>query len=166
MSNHSDLAAVFCGEANPVLAVRTRSGVAESVHRGSVCAVRWSRSGPVTVLARGNLRQTIYPRSALKYVQVLPLLESGAVQHFGFSDAELAVMCASHYAQPVHLATVRNILKKIGCSEADLRCGGHAPGCETSMYQYIRDSVTIDSCIDCSKEGNRCYNDVVLYDDF
>lgn len=92
----------------------------------------------IDTFSSGNIDQVIYPRSAMKYIQILPLLESGAVEHYQFTDEEIAVMCASHYSEPHHLAVVRAILSKIGVTEDDLACGGHAPGCEVSMYQYIR----------------------------
>lgn len=86
-----------------------------------------------------TLTNFFYPRSCLKYAQVLPLLESGAVEFFGFNDLEIAVMCSSHNAEPCHLATVRSILSKAGIDESDLRCGGHTPVSETAAFQYVRD---------------------------
>jgi L-asparaginase II len=44
----------------------------------------------------GNINQMFYPRSSMKYIQILPLLESGCVDHFGFTDDEISIMCASH----------------------------------------------------------------------
>ena len=69
--------------------------------------------------------------------QVLPLVESGALEHFGITQEELSVMCASHWGEPFHLAAVRSILAKIGCVEDDLECGGHSPE-EQCAYDYVR----------------------------
>lgn len=52
-------------------------------------------------------------------------------------EEELAVMCASHWGEPFHLSAVRSILVKIGCTEADLACGGHSPA-ERCAYDYVR----------------------------
>ncbi len=46
-------------------------------------------------------------------------------------------MCASHMGEPYHLAAVRGVLAKIGCSEGDLACGGHTP-LERCAYDYVR----------------------------
>lgn len=102
----------------------TRSGLIEKTHRGSVCLVN-EKDEPVFSL--GDVWQMIFPRSAMKYFQVLPLLESGAADEFGFTDQEIAVMCASHNAEDVHLEFTRSILKKAGLDESVLRCGPHSP---------------------------------------
>ena len=99
---------------NPILCFGTRSGIVETVHRGAICCVQIKDDGSSDILQSiGNIEQIFYPRSALKYVQVLPLLESGAIEYFGFSDEEVSVMCASHNAEPCHLEVVRSILQKI-----------------------------------------------------
>ena len=92
--------------------------------------------------AVGNIHQKFYLRSALKYVQILPLLESPAVEYFNFTDEELAVMCASHDSEPIHLKTVRDILTKIGLDETDLKCGPHTPMNICCAFDYIRNGVT------------------------
>lgn len=123
---------------NPVLCVGTRNGLPELIHRGAVCVVAADADGSYSIQhAVGNIQQWMYLRSAAKFVQVLPLVESGALSHFRFSEEELAVMCASHWGEPFHLAAVRSILGKIGCEEGDLGCGGHAP-MESCAYDYVR----------------------------
>ena len=125
--------------ANPVLCYATRSGITENVHRGVVCCVQVQPHNKYDVVySQGNIEQMFYPRSALKYVQILPLLESGAVEHFGFTEQELAIMCASHNSEAEHLVTVRSILAKAGISESDLRCGGHTPISEAAAFEYVR----------------------------
>jgi L-asparaginase II len=109
---------------NPVLATTTRSGLIETQFRGSVSIV--DEQGK-ELFALGHPNDYVYPRSALKYFQVLPLLASGAASFFDFSDQEIAVMCASHNAEQAHLETVENILKKTGLSAQELACGAHRP---------------------------------------
>lgn len=48
----------------------------------------------------------------MKFVQVLPVIETGAAKYFDFTDVEIAVMCSSHNAEPEHIAAVRSILHK------------------------------------------------------
>lgn len=130
---------------NPVLCYQTRCGIVENVHRGVICCVSITadtKQQPKVIYSNGNINQLFFPRSAVKYIQILPLLESGAVEHYGFTLEELAVMCASHSSSPVHLNAVRSILSKIGAHESDLRCGGHTPEFEEDTFEYIRNGTT------------------------
>lgn len=110
--------------ANPVLVEVYRGGVLESFHRGVVCIV--NAEGEI-VFSAGNSHQLCYPRSAMKFMQVLPLIMSGGMEHFGLTLEEIAVMCGSHNAEPEHLRVVRSILHKINCTEEDLECGAQYP---------------------------------------
>jgi L-asparaginase II len=98
---------------NPILCCTTRSGLVEMTHRGVFCCVKALPDRNHEVLfSAGNLEQLFYPRSSMKFIQVLPVIETGTAEHFGFTDTEISVMCASHNAEPEHLATVRSILTK------------------------------------------------------
>ena len=66
-------------------------------------------------------------RSAAKPFQALPLLEDGGAAHYGLGVEELALACASHSSEPVHLEVTDRFLAKIGCTEEDLACGPHPP---------------------------------------
>jgi L-asparaginase II/alkylhydroperoxidase/carboxymuconolactone decarboxylase family protein YurZ len=81
-----------------------------------------------TVARHGDPSRRAWLRSSAKPIQLLPLVEEGLVEEYGFSDAELAVMAASHSGQPFHLEAVRGVLAKAGLVEAMLGCGGHEPG--------------------------------------
>lgn len=110
--------------ANPILIEVTRGPLAESVHRGRAVAV--GADGHV-VASWGDHRSVVYPRSSNKALQALPLIETGAADAFGLSDAELALACASHRGEPVHTEAVAAWLARIGLSVDDLECGAHAP---------------------------------------
>ena len=75
----------------------------------------------------GDPASYVYLRSSAKPFQALPLVFSGAADAFGLTGEELAVACASHSAEPRHLAAVRSILRKAGLSEDDLQSGAHPP---------------------------------------
>lgn len=81
---------------NPVLCAESRNGIVESIYRGVVCLVKLNGASHDVIHASGNIKQMFYPRSALKYCQVLPLLESGCVEEYNFTLEEISVMCASH----------------------------------------------------------------------
>ncbi|MHB8584703.1 MAG: asparaginase [Thermoplasmatota archaeon] len=66
-------------------------------------------------------------RSSAKPFQAIPLVATGAADRLGLSDAEIAIACGSHNAEPRHREAVRSILRKAGVDESALRCGAHAP---------------------------------------
>src|SRR5262249_19650413 len=66
-------------------------------------------------------------RSAAKPFQALPLITSGGADRFGFTEDEIALACASHSGEPIHVQTVARMLEKAGFKEADLKCGAHLP---------------------------------------
>ena len=111
-------------DANPVLVEVTRGGAVESRHRGAFAVV--DTEGRV-VLSAGAVATPVFPRSTIKPIQALALLESGAADAFGLSDAELALACASHNGEPDQVATVTAWLGRLGLGAGDLECGGHAP---------------------------------------
>ncbi len=104
---------------NPVLVEVTRGTQVESQHRGSVSVIDADGS---TVLALGDVECRVFPRSAVKALQALPLIESGAADAFGFGDAELALACASHNGEPRHVETARAALAAAGLGELLLSC--------------------------------------------
>lgn len=109
---------------NPVLAEVLRGDQVESRHRGSV--VVCDASGG-QVLALGDVEAPVFPRSAVKSIQALPLVESGAADAYGFGNRELALACASHNGEPEHAALAQSMLERAGLSEANMECGTHWP---------------------------------------
>jgi L-asparaginase II len=101
-----------------------RGGRVESRHRVAVCVV--DAAGTLRA-ALGDVDRPIYPRSAIKPFQAVPLVETGAADRLGFSEAELALACASHSGRPEHTERVAALLQRLGLSEADLGCGPHEP---------------------------------------
>ena len=109
---------------NPVLVEVLRGGVVESRHSGAIAVVD---AGGSRVLAIGDVEQPIYPRSAVKALQALVLVESGAADRFGLTDQDLALACSSHNGEPDHVATAQRMLTRAGLDAAALRCGAHPP---------------------------------------
>ncbi|TKC91681.1 asparaginase [Trinickia terrae] len=101
--------------------------------------------------AFGNPHRPTLPRSAVKPAQALAVLETGALERFGFDDADLALMCASHSSEEAHLARARAMLAKAGVAESDLRCGGHPPISDEVWRAWIkRDFTPTPICSNCS----------------
>ncbi len=120
---------------NPILVELTRGPIVESVHRGSVAV---ADSAGKIVFALGDLDTPVYPRSSLKPIQALPLIESGAADAFGLGDEEIALACASHSGEPMHTTRVAAWLTRIGCGESDLACGAHPSRYEPVAEDMIR----------------------------
>jgi L-asparaginase II len=102
----------------------TRGEIVECVHFGALAVV--DTTGHL-VASYGDPKLVAYMRSSSKPLQVLPLIESGAVEAYSLTDQEIAVMCASHAGTDVHVSVVEGLQKKIGIEEADLMCGTHTP---------------------------------------
>jgi L-asparaginase II len=109
---------------DPVLVEVTRGGIVESFHRGAVAVV--DADGAVHT-AFGDIERPVFPRSAVKVLQALPLVESGAAERYGLSDEELALACASHGGEAPHVAAAASMLAKAGLDDAALECGAHWP---------------------------------------
>lgn len=109
---------------NPVLVEVTRGKVVESRHRGAIAVV--DADGAV-VAAIGDVARPVFPRSAVKALQALPLVESGAADALGYDEAELALACASHNGEERHVNSARIMLMKAGLDEDALECGSHWP---------------------------------------
>ncbi|MGF1596396.1 MAG: asparaginase [Acidimicrobiales bacterium] len=101
----------------------TRAGVVESVHR--VHAVVADRYGRLQVW--GDRRRPTIARSAIKSIQALPIVVSGAAAAFDLADHELALACASHSGESEHVVAVTAWLRRLGLSEEDLECGPDRP---------------------------------------
>lgn len=106
-----------------------RGGYPECYHEGILVVVddegreraRW-----------GDPQWTSFLRSSLKMMQAIPVVESGAADAFGFGPRHLALCCASHNGEPVHVQLAREILAGAGLPESALRCGTHAPAHDES----------------------------------
>jgi L-asparaginase II len=110
---------------NPVLVEIWRGDAVESQHRGAW--VLCDSSG-TAVDGVGSWRVPVFARSSVKSLQALPLLETGAAQRFGYSDAEVALALSSHNGEPCHTEPVAALLARLGLSVADLQCGAQQPG--------------------------------------
>ncbi|ANM14167.1 MULTISPECIES: asparaginase [unclassified Rhizobium] len=128
--------------------VTDRGGIVENRHRVHAAVV--DATGRL-LYALGNPERMTLARSAAKPAQALAILETEGFAGYGFDDADIALMCASHSSEERHIARTRTMLSKIKAEEADLRCGGHPSLSETVNRSWIKqDFVPTGVCSNCS----------------
>nr|WP_272212094.1 asparaginase [Marinicella sp. W31]MDC2877994.1 asparaginase [Marinicella sp. W31] len=107
---------------NPVLVEVTRGALTESRHRGMIAV---TDSAGSVVYSAGDIDAVVFPRSACKAIQALPLVESGAADAYGFGNREIALAASSHSGEDAHAALAADMLARAGRGVADLECGAH-----------------------------------------
>ena len=133
---------------NNAALVTYRGSLIENVHRAHVAIV--DEAGKLLYGFGDPLRITL-ARSAAKPAQALAVMETGAFNQFAFDDADLALMCASHSSEERHIDRTRAMLQKVKVSEADMRCGGHAPISDAVNKNWLkRDFTPTACCSNCS----------------
>jgi L-asparaginase II len=150
---------------NPVLVEVWRGSAVESFHRGAYAVV--DADGAV-VASRGDIERPVYPRSAIKILQALPLVEGGAADRFGLTSDELALACASHDGEAAHVQTAASMLSKAGFDDRVLECGTHWPYNEAAKLSLAAAGATPCAlhnncsgkhagfvCVGCMIAGNR-----------
>ncbi|MCC2113961.1 MAG: asparaginase, partial [Hyphomicrobiales bacterium] len=127
---------------DPILVEVTRGKAVESVHRGAIAIA--DPAGRL-VFAVGEYDRPVYPRSAMKALQAIPLVASGAADHFGFGNAELALACSSHNGEAAHVNTAAAMLAAAGCDVSALECGAHWPKRDADIAALHRAGETPDA---------------------
>ncbi len=120
---------------NPVLVEVTRSDRVESRHRGAIAICD---AHGKNILSIGEVDALVFPRSAVKAIQALALVESGAADACNFHARELALAQASHNGEPTHVDGVSAMLSASGLDETALECGAHPPSHAASARELIR----------------------------
>jgi L-asparaginase II len=120
---------------NPDLVEVRRGGLVESSHRGAVAVVD---ADGITALAVGDVARPVFPRSAVKPLQALLLIESGAADRYALTDEEIALACASHGGEPAHVDGVAGMLAKAGLDASALACGTHWPSAQAAAFALAR----------------------------
>ena len=111
-------------QANPILVELIRGNWVENRHRAAfiVCDAQGA-----VIASAGDVARPVFPRSAIKSMQALAMVTSGALERFALTDEELALACASHQGEAAHIAGVTSFLDHIGMGVEDLECGAHPP---------------------------------------
>lgn len=134
-------------QSNPILVEILRGGVVESQHRGVMLAVNTEGE---TLFSAGDSSQLIFPRSSLKLLQVLPLIEQGGIDVIKLSSKEVALACASHNGESIHVSAVEQWLSRLGLDAEDLECGQAMPINEATKLALV------GSGGDASRVHNNC----------
>jgi L-asparaginase II len=108
----------------PAVVEVTRGDLVESRHLVDVAVA--DADGRILRL-RGSGEDPVFPRSAIKALQALPFVQSGAADRFGLADRHIALACASHNGEPIHVEAAREMLTAAGLEPACLECGAHWP---------------------------------------
>ncbi len=117
----------------PILELK-RGNIVEAVHKGSIVVVD---SNGKTIASYGDLNMVAFLRSSGKPFQALPFVEHGGVEHYGYTEKELSLSCASHDGAHIHIETVKGMQAKVGIEENNLQCGGHLPSDPQMLREFI-----------------------------
>jgi L-asparaginase II len=114
---------------DPVLVEATRGNFTEARYRGAWAAC--TADGTV-VDGTGDIDRHFLPRSSIKMIQALPLVERGGADRYRLDAQRLALACASHQGSTAHAALAARWLAELDLSERDLMCGPQPPGDEAT----------------------------------
>ena len=120
------------------MVVVKRGNQVESKHAGSIAVV--DRDGNL-LYGLGDITKMTFSRSALKPVQAIPVLQSGAAERFLMTDKEIAICCGSHNGEEQHTHVVESMLFRIGLQEENLQCGPHPPYNQAHYLEMVRKQV-------------------------
>jgi L-asparaginase II len=112
----------------------TRGQIVESIHFGAIAVVD---SHGKLLYSCGDPQTVAFLRSSAKPFQALPFFERRGPEHFGLTQKEQALICASHEGSDEHVRTAEAIQAKAGIHESDLQCGVHMPGDATAYKALI-----------------------------
>jgi L-asparaginase II len=112
-----------------------RGPAIESVHFGAAAVA--NAAGDV-IYGWGNAEVVTFPRSSLKPIQAIALVETGAADALGLSSEDLALACASHRGEPMHTDRVAAWLDRLGLAESALACGPDYPAGQQAAMALIK----------------------------
>ena len=120
----------------PILCRVTRGELTESIHVAFAVAVDETRQ---PFYSTGDPQYLTCIRSSLKPFQAAASVKAGAVDAAEFNDDELALMCASHKGEKMHVKTAQSMLTKLGLTVDDYECGSHFPSDTLTRHRMIRE---------------------------
>ena len=113
------------------LVFQTRNDLIETTHHGIVVVL--SPEG-TTDLALGDMSQPFFARSALKPLQAIGTLKSGAP----LRGAQVAIACGSHQGTFEQMRAVQDVLQGAGVDATALLCPTAYPADARAHEQMVR----------------------------
>lgn len=130
-------------DANPLLVTTSRGSITENRHTGAFAIV--DADGAIRA-ACGDIARPVLPRSSVKMLQALPLMESGAAASARLTDEQLALACASHEGAPLHIDRVAAWLGAMGLDDSALLCGPQPPRDRAMKAARVPPSRLLNNC--------------------
>ena len=121
----------------PISCRVTRGDFTESIH--VAFAVIVDSEGQI-IFSTGDPHYLTCIRSSLKPFQAAASVKIGAVDAAGFNEKELALMCASHKGEKIHVDTALSMIKKLELKIDDFECGSHYPSDTITRHKMIREN--------------------------
>ena len=112
-----------------------RGDIEESIHFGAAAVV--NSSGDL-IHAVGNPALVTFPRSALKFIQAIALIETGAAHAYKLDQRHLSLACASHAGEQIHVDLVDDWLHLLGLNENNLACGADYPMEKQALFSALK----------------------------
>lgn len=120
----------------PILCRVMRGEFIESIHVAYAVVV--DENGKI-IFSTGDPYYLTCIRSSLKPFQAAASVHAGATAAADFSEAELALMCASHNGEEIHVKIAASMLKKLGYTQDQYECGNHPPYDKNSRLKLLRE---------------------------
>ncbi|MCG6858590.1 MAG: asparaginase [Salaquimonas sp.] len=120
----------------PAIVEVTRGPLVESRHEVDIVV---ANSEGTLLSVYGGADRPVFPRSSIKALQALALVESGAAERFGFEAKHIALACSSHDAEPFHIAAAGEMLSRAGVPVTCLECGAQLPHGKEDEYRLVRE---------------------------
>lgn len=117
-----------------------RGGYIESGHTGHIAVV--DANGKL-VYSAGDPHRHTFARSSMKPLQAIPIIETGAADHYNMQAADISLACASHNGEDQHTHRVKDILTRLELEVEDLKCGTHPPRWTETYENVIKTNTPI-----------------------
>lgn len=119
------------------LVVSIRSGLAEREHFGYIVRCNKHQIIQKTGEAKGY---PFFMRSCAKPLQAALIIDYGLDKEFKMTEEEIAICCASHAGEKIHINIIKNLLAKFNLSEDMLKCGVHEPISPATKYELLKNN--------------------------
>ncbi len=126
-----------------LLLQQKRSGLVELEYYGFI--VHCDKNKNIKTTGNTN-NHKFFHRSCAKPLQASIVDDFGTKDFYGFTDEEIAVCCASHSGEGVHLDLINSILEKSDLKEDDLQCPVIAPLNEEEQKKFKTYSKLHNNC--------------------